>query len=267
MLQTTTVEKRTLELLKQLQSQSEFSNFHLAGGTALALYLGHRKSIDLDLFTPYPFNTTRLEHSLVTKFGFQGDYSEQNTLKGRIDGIKIDCITHPYPLLRTPLDEEGVRLYSEPDIIAMKLSAIADNGSRLKDFIDIAYLSTRYSFQEMLGFYVQKFPTSSPLRPLKGITYFDDIDHEETVVMLEGTYSWQKIADRLQAMTAHQSKVFASPPLFPARKSSEIIVPSSPVQAQAQAILDAKKGKGQGSPALKTEQEVQADSKSYRHKR
>ena len=264
MLQTTTVEKRTLELLKQLQFQSELSDFHLAGGTALALYLGHRKSIDLDLFTPYPFNTTRLEHFLVTKFGFQGDYSEQNTLKGRIDDVKIDCITHPYPLLQNPLEEEGIRLYSQPDIIAMKLSAIADNGSRLKDFIDIAYLSTQYSFQEMLGFYVQKFPTSSPLRPLKGITYFDDIDHEETVVMLESTYSWQKIADRLQAMTAHQSKVFASPPLSPARKSPKIVVPSSPVQEQAQAILDARQG--QGSPALKTKQEVQSELKSSRHK-
>lgn len=264
MLQTTTVEKQTLELLKQLQSQSELSTFHLAGGTALALYLGHRKSIDLDLFTPYPFNTTRLEHFLVTKFGFQGDYSEQNTLKGRIDGVKIDCITHPYPLLQNPLEEEGIRLYSQPDIIAMKLSAIADNGSRLKDFIDIAYLSTQYSFQEMLGFYVQKFPTSSPLRPLKGITYFDDIDHEETVVMLESTYSWQKITDRLQAMTAHQSKVFASPPLSPARKSPKIVVPSSPVQEQAQAILDARQG--QGSPALKTKQEVQSELKSSRHK-
>lgn len=264
MLQATTVEKRTLELLKQLQSQSELSDFHLAGGTALALYLGHRKSIDLDLFTPYPFDTTRLEHSLVTKFGFQGDYSEQNTLKGRIDDVKIDCITHPYPLLQNPLEEEGIRLYSQPDIIAMKLSAIADNGSRLKDFIDIAYLSTQYSFQEMLGFYVQKFPTSSPLRPLKGITYFDDIDHEETVVMLESTYSWQKIADRLQAMTAHQSKVFASPPLSPARKSPKIVVPSSPVQEQAQAILDARQG--QGSPALKTKQEVQSELKSSRHK-
>lgn len=264
MLQATTVEKRTLELLKQLQSQSELSDFHLAGGTALALYLGHRKSIDLDLFTPYPFDTTRLEHSLVTKFGFQGDYSEQNTLKGRIDDVKIDCITHPYPLLQNPLEEEGIRLYSQPDIIAMKLSAIADNGSRLKDFIDIAYLSTRYSFQEMLGFYVQKFPTSSPLRPLKGITYFDDIDHEETVVMLESTYSWQKITDRLQAMTAHQSKVFASPPLSPARKSPKIVVPSSPVQEQAQAILDARQG--QGSPALKTKQEVQSELKSSRHK-
>ena len=264
MLQTTTVERRTLELLKHLQSLSEFSNFHLAGGTALALYLGHRKSLDLDLFTPYPFDTTRLEHFLVSKFGFQGDYSEQNTLKGRIDEVKIDCITHPYPLLQKPLEEEGIRLYSQPDIIAMKLSAIADNGSRLKDFIDIAYLSTQYSFQEMLGFYVQKFPTSSPLRPLKGITYFDDIDHEETIVMLEDTYSWQKIADRLQAMTTHQSKVFTSPPLSPARKSSKVVVPSSPVQEQAQAILDARQG--QVPPKLSSEEEVQAERKSPRHK-
>lgn len=213
MLQTTTVETRTLELLKQVQSSPELSKFHLAGGTALALYLGHRKSVDLDLFTPYPFDTARLEHFLVTAFGFQGDYSEQNTLKGRISGVKVDCITHPYPLLQKPLEEDGMRLYSQPDIIAMKLAAIADNGSRLKDFIDIAYLSTRYSFQEMLGFYAQMFPSASLFRPLKGITFFDDIDHEEAIVMLEETYSWQKIADRLHAMTASQSKVFASSPL------------------------------------------------------
>lgn len=70
--------------------------------------------------------------------------------------------------------------------------------------------------------------------------------------------------DRFKPMTAHQSKVFASPPLSPARKSSKIVVPSSPVQEQAQAILDTRKD--QGSQALKTEQEVQTESKSRRHK-
>ena len=70
------------------------------------------------------------------------------------------------------------------------------------------------------------------------------------------------LSDPLQSVKLAQAEMVAS-----TQQATHIIVPSSPVQEQAQAILDAKKGKGQGSPALKTEQEVQADSKSYRHKR
>ena len=60
MLQTRTVEAKTLQLLKELQAKPYMSDFKLAGGTALSLYIGHRKSIDLDLFVPHPFNTSEL---------------------------------------------------------------------------------------------------------------------------------------------------------------------------------------------------------------
>ena len=113
------------------------ASFCLAGGTALALYLGHRKSVDLDFFSPMPFDVSVLRGVLEVKYGFCTDFVAKNTLRGHIGGIKVDCITHAYERLAEPYVEDGIRLYALEDIVAMKLSAITDNGSRLKDFIDI----------------------------------------------------------------------------------------------------------------------------------
>jgi hypothetical protein len=196
-----------------LESESVMSNFNLAEGTSLALYLGHRISVDLDLFTPESFDAGKLEIFLRDKYGFRTDFMEKNTLKGTIDGVKIDCITHSYGYLEKPYTESDIRLYSMEDIVAMKLSAIADNGSRLKDFIDIAFLSTRFPFNLMLRLYERKFPGSNLIRPFKAITYFEDIDFEEDIVMLNGKYDWKLIERRLIDMTQIQNKVFESFPL------------------------------------------------------
>lgn len=99
------------------------------------------------------------------------------------------------------------------DIIAMKLSAIADNGSRLKDFVDIACLSTWHTFYEMLKCYERKFPEANVIRPFKAVTYFDDIDFEEDVVMLNFEYDWNSIAERLKTMTVEQNRIFTEYPL------------------------------------------------------
>ncbi|KKB45355.1 nucleotidyl transferase AbiEii/AbiGii toxin family protein [Parabacteroides goldsteinii] len=213
MLHTETVARSTLELLKMLESESVMSNFNLAGGTSLALYLGHRISVDLVLFTPESFDAGKLEIFLRDKYGFCTDFMEKNTLKGTIDGVKIDCITHSYSYLEKPYTESDIRLYSMEDIVAMKLSAVADNGSRLKDFIDIAFLSTRFPFNLMLRLYERKFPGSNLIRPFKAITYFEDIDFEEDIVMLNGKYDWKLIERRLIDMTQIQNKVFESFPL------------------------------------------------------
>jgi len=199
--------------LKRLEGEQYMSGYNLAGGTALALYLGHRKSVDLDLFTPEPFDAERLKGFLEEKYGFRTGFMERNTLKGYIDGVKIDCITHAYKYINSPYIEDGIRLYDMADIIAMKLSVIADNGSRLKDFIDIACLSTRYSLAEMLMYYQRKFPESNVIRPFKALTYFEDIDFDEDVVMLNGDFDWLMIAKRLFDMTREQNKVFITLPV------------------------------------------------------
>ena len=153
MLHTETVSGVTLELLKNIQAENLMNRFGLAGGTALALYMGHRKSVDLDLFTPLPFDVQELESMLRKKYGLITDFTAKNTIKGNIAGIKIDCITYPYKYLKPPCMIENIRLYSLEDITAMKLAAVANNGSRLKDFIDISCLSRHFSFSMMLSFY------------------------------------------------------------------------------------------------------------------
>lgn len=105
MLHTEVVSGKTLELLKKLEAENAMTRFNLAGGTSLALYLGHRRSVDLDLFTPKPFDAAELERFLMDKYGFRTGFMERNTLKGSIDGIKIDCITHSYEYLEKPYIE------------------------------------------------------------------------------------------------------------------------------------------------------------------
>lgn len=213
MLHTETVSNETLELLRKLESCDALSDFSLVGGTALSLYIGHRQSIDLDLFSPHPFDVNALEELLIDFFSFSVDFKEKNTLKGSINGVKIDCISHQYAPLESSYIEDGIRLYSLPDITAMKLSAISGDGSRLKDFIDIAYLSTVYSFEEMLSFYSKKYPNSNVIIPCKAINYYCDIDFDADIVMLNGKFDWKKIKKRLEEMTKKESAVFSTAPL------------------------------------------------------
>lgn len=213
MLHTDVVEGKTLSLLKQLEKEDLLSDFNLAGGTALALYLGHRKSVDLDLFTPNKFDTQELRLFLEEKYNFRHVFSVGHTLKGSIDGIKVDLITHAYNYIQQPFTYDGIRLYGMADIIAMKLSAITDNGTRLKDFLDISFLSTKYSFLEMLSFYRQKFPDSHLIGVIKALTYYEDIDFNESVILMNGQFEWEPVAERLRQMVVNQQERFDTFPI------------------------------------------------------
>lgn len=142
MLYKETIDIKTLELLRELQREPLLQSFNLVGGTALSLHLGHRKSIDLDFFTSESFDLEELRSLLIDKYDFKVSYARSQTLKGFINGVKIDLIKFNYPHLFPHDVIDGIRLESIPDIIAMKLLSITDNGSRVKDFIDIAFLSS-----------------------------------------------------------------------------------------------------------------------------
>ncbi|MDR1884188.1 MAG: nucleotidyl transferase AbiEii/AbiGii toxin family protein [Prevotella sp.] len=214
MLHKEAVEGDTYQLLKKLMSDEKLNNFNLAGGTALALYLGHRLSIDLDLFARSDFNANELEEYLIDKYNFQGAFLKKNTLKGQINGIKIDCITHNYDNIYKPYIYESVRLYSINDIAAMKLRVISDDGTRLKDFVDVAFLSTKISFNQMLDFYEKKYPNTNRMRPLKSLNYFDDIINiKEPLQLINGTYDWRLVERRLQNMVKYPDRIFVSYPM------------------------------------------------------
>ena len=104
------------------------------------------------------------------------------------------------------------------DIAAMKLLAIKDNGSRLKDFIDVAFLSTRMPLIEMLKSFHEKYPSSNAAAVLKALTYFEDIDFNVRIALLGGRYEWRSVSKRLYDMCTNKDKVFDIPP-YPAGKS------------------------------------------------
>jgi hypothetical protein len=208
MLYKETIEPKTLELLIDLQKEPLLSTFNLVGGTALALHLGHRKSIDLDFFTSESFDLEEVKMMLIKKYDFKVSYSRSQTLKGFINGVKVDFIKFDYPHLHNCDIIDEVRIESVPDIIAMKLLSITDNGSRIKDFIDIAYLSSWFSLEEMLQFFIRKITNSNIMMPIKALTYFDDIDFNESIVMLNNNFDWDKIANRLINMTKEPNKIF-----------------------------------------------------------
>lgn len=97
MLRKETVDAGTLELLSMLMQDNRLNDFFLVGGTALALQLGHRKSIDLDLFSLHSFNESELSLHLETSKKFKLDFISKNTIKGE---IKVDFITHAYPVVK-----------------------------------------------------------------------------------------------------------------------------------------------------------------------
>lgn len=209
-----TIRRDTLELLSKLMLDRRLASFNLAGGTALALYLGHRISIDLDLFTDEYFEAALLEKHLTELYNFKGDMLDTNTLKGSINGVKVDFIRHDYLRLQEiVLPGDNFRLYSMTDISAMKLSAISDNGTRLKDFIDIAFLSCKLSLLEMLNAYQLKYPNSNSMRALKALAYFDNINLNEPIVFANGIYQWNLIKERIFAMIENDSKIFDSFPV------------------------------------------------------
>jgi len=177
MLQKQAVPKKLLELLIELEKIPELNSFHLAGGTALALQMGHRKSIDIDLFTTEIFDENSIIEIFTSKFKEIKILSlSKNSVNCVINGIKVDVIRHNYPYLENYLEEENIRMFSLADIAAMKLNAIAGNGSRVKDFIDVYFLLDKFSLEQMLKFYSKKYSQMEPLFVIKSIIYFDDID-------------------------------------------------------------------------------------------
>lgn len=198
----------TFNLLYEIQQDAFFDGFFLVGGTALALQIDHRLSIDLDFFSLQPFDNQQLEAHLSEQYGFHTDYVATNTLKGFVQNIKVDFLTHAYPLVRSLVHGEGLSLAALEDIGAMKLNAIAHSGNRQKDFYDLFFLLQHHSLQDILLAYQIKYSNSNPIIPLKGITWFDDIDFEMEKPMLKRKVSFELVKKRLLEATQFPEKVF-----------------------------------------------------------
>lgn len=180
----------TLDLLKTLMAREEFNPFALAGGTALALQIGHRISVDLDFFGKHDFDP----EELLSTYAKIGDYQllsqSKSVLVVSLRGIKVDVVNYRYGLLEPVRQIDNLRLLSLPDIAAMKLAAITGRG-RKRDFIDLFFLLKAYSLPDMMDFYQRKFPDGSEFLVVKSLAYFEDAEEDEDPVLLEEA-DWQR---------------------------------------------------------------------------
>jgi hypothetical protein len=186
-------------------------DFYLAGGTALALQLGHRDSIDFDFFSEKSFSTENLtqeveqifRHHKVAKI-----QQEKDTLTFVInDTIKISFFSYPYKLINPLLDEDNFKMASLNDIGAMKLSAITSR-SVLKDYVDLYFILHKISIEELSKLTKEKFPTIDINLILKSLVYFDDIQEEPILFKHEGDISFESVKKYLsETVTNYLVKV------------------------------------------------------------
>jgi predicted nucleotidyltransferase component of viral defense system len=172
-----------------------FDEFVLVGGTALALKLGHRNSIDIDLFGKASVNDLEIS-PILSNFGdLQLIQKSPRILIYTLNGIKIDFVNYQYEWIKPYNVIEGIRISSLEDIAAMKLSAIAGRGSK-KDFFDIHKLLTYFSLKEMVEFYNKKFPDGSEFLVLKSLSYFDDANSQPNPILLENQ-DWTEVKHKI----------------------------------------------------------------------
>jgi predicted nucleotidyltransferase component of viral defense system len=194
----TTVQTRVLRQLSPIMSSL---HFYLGGGTALAIHLGHRHSVDLDWFTEDRISDPLLLAQEVQEKGaaFVTAQVERGTLHGTIFRVRVSFLEYRYRLLEAPVSwsEVGCLLASLDDLAAMKLAAVAQRGAK-KDFVDVYALGLRYRpLRELLQLYQRKYSLDDIAHVLYGLAYFDDADRERMPRVLWPT-SWRTIKRTIQ---------------------------------------------------------------------
>lgn len=196
MLHTETVDIITLAVLKRLMNVVPLEEFVLVGGTALALQIGHRKSVDLDLFTISKFDPDILMAELLSSFDIKPVQKSALSLVCTIEGIKADFIHFRYPFIRPVLVEDGIRMLSMEDIAPMKLDAISGRGSK-KDFYDVYFLLKELSMKRMFELYLEKYPHQTTFHVLRSLAYFKDADNDPDPIVLDSTVTWPTVKEQI----------------------------------------------------------------------
>ena len=197
MLQKETVSPELLELLTALMKIKEFKDLRLVGGTALALQIGHRNSVDIDLFGEFGIlDEFAIRQALMPFENTQFLHGSKSIKIYLIDGVKVDFVNYPYKWLEETVVKNDIRLASLKDIAAMKIAAITQRGSK-KDFIDLYFLLQQYALEEIFNFYETKITDSNTWLALRSLAYFDDAEKQPMPKMFVNI-TWETIKKTIQ---------------------------------------------------------------------
>ena len=215
MLHYKTVNDLLKEGLLQLMAAKEFETFRLVGGTSLSLQIGHRESIDIDLFSDVDYGKIdfeAIEKYLASNFKYLDHLSnsipgmgksylvgedKDNTLK--LDIFYTDKFIQPYCL------EDTIRMATIEEIIAMKLDVV-QRGGRKKDFWDLHELFENYSLTQMLDLHEQRYPyTHDRDLIIQNFTDFSIADDEFNPICFKGKY-WEFIKEDIEEIIVQHKR-------------------------------------------------------------
>lgn len=178
--------KKALEKLDSSQFFTETSAY-LAGGTSLALHLGHRYSEDLDFFTQKAF-TSKSQIQFLSQIGnFRLNQTGWRTILGEFEGTKFSLFYYQYNLIEKPeIILKNTNLASLADIAAMKIAAIADRGTK-RDFIDLFFLTKTFPLEKILEYYDQKYEKleANKTHILKSLSFFAEAENDALPKMIQ----------------------------------------------------------------------------------
>lgn len=191
---TKTLFGNTKKALAILGNSHLMDNAYLAGGTAVALQLGHRISVDLDFFTPEEFDAKELIRSLRKIGKFELDKQSWGTILGVLEKVKFSIFVYKYPVLFPFKSLFGINILDLRDIAAMKIDAISTRGIK-RDFIDLYFICQGgLSLNEILSVYDRKYGTlaSNVVHIQKSLVYFVDAEGAAMPKMLKKV-DWESV--------------------------------------------------------------------------
>lgn len=191
----------TFRAIKLVSSIPAIRKAYLAGGTALALQLGHRMSIDLDFFTQEEIDENATASDLSKLPEFKEQQRAWRTVIGTVGKTRFSIFYYKYKVIDTFLEFEGITLIGKKDIAAMKIHAISQRSTK-RDFIDLYMLSKEFSLENILNFYNEKYGVleENMYSILKGLNYFVEADKDVMPEMLIPIH-WEEVKEFFQKET------------------------------------------------------------------
>lgn len=187
-----------------LMNSSVFESFRLVGGTALSLQLGHRLSIDIDLFSDAPYNSINfkaIDEFIEKTFPYHHHFSNLDTTIGKSysvgtdkdNVVKLD-VFYTDNFIQPSLIEDGIRIATTEEIIAMKIDVVQRIG-RKKDFWDLHELLSQYNISTMLSLHQERYPyTHDEELILNNLANFELANDDFDPICLRGKY-WEFIKE------------------------------------------------------------------------
>jgi hypothetical protein len=171
--------------LRALRDRSLLDQFYLAGGTGLALQLGHRLSHDLDFFANQLFDEEILLQRVQTLESFSLTANAPHTIHAIIRGTKVSFLGYVYPLLFPTAHFLDVAVADPRDIACMKISAIASRGTK-RDFVDLYVSAQRFGLADLLRLFERKYEQAKyqKIHLLKSLAFFEDAEKDPMPDML-----------------------------------------------------------------------------------